>query len=124
MCAPGSVRQRATTPIERPRWTLLYGIAAFGLAALAATEIAAAAPFRPALETAVGAAAVVAVALWVRGNRVALEQQGWCECAADTLTARVIPSRRPEPSRATPPRVPDVLPVEDDEDAAVVLESS
>jgi len=97
MCAPGSVPKRATTPIERPRWTLLYGITALGVVALAVTEIAAAAALRPALETAVGGAAVVAIALWLRVNRAALDQQGWCECAADTLTVRVIPSRRPEP---------------------------
>jgi hypothetical protein len=90
--------------MARPRWTVLYGIAAFGLAALAVTEIAVAAMVRPALESVIGAAAFVAIALWLRTNRGALDQQDWCECAADTMTVRVIPSRRLEPQGATVPR--------------------
>src|SRR5712691_3751765 len=96
MCAPGSVSKRDSPAMARPRWTALYGIATSSVAALALTEIAADAFVRPALESVVGAAALVAIALWLRGNRAALDQQDWCECAADTLTVRVIPSRRPE----------------------------
>lgn len=124
MCAPGSVSKRDSTTIARPRWAALYGIVTFGLAALALAEIAAGAFVRPALESVLAAAAFVSVALWLRGNRAALDQQDWCECAADTLTVRVIPSRRPEPIRSTPPRVPDVLRVEDDEDARVLVLTS
>ena len=125
MCAPGSVsRRESTTTIPRPRWTALYGIAAFGLAALAVTEIAAAAVVRPALESVVGGAAFVAIALWLRGNRAALDQQDWCECAAETLTVRVIPSRRPEPVKSMPPRVPDVVRMQDDEDTRVPVLTS
>jgi hypothetical protein len=123
MCAPGSVSKRDGTTMARPRWTALYGIAAFGLAALAVTEIAAAAVVRPAVESVVGGAAFVAIALWLRRNRAALDQQEWCECAAETLTVRVIPSRRPQPIRSTSPHVPDVLPVEDDEDARELVAS-
>lgn len=112
------------TTIPRPRWTALYGIAAVGVAALAVTEIVVAAVARPALESVVGAAAFVAIAVWLRRNRAALDQQDWCECAAETLTVRVIPSRRPEPLPSTPPRVPDVLPVEDDEDARKLVLTS
>jgi hypothetical protein len=83
---------------------VLYGIAAFGLAALAVTEIAVAAVVRPALESVVGGAAFVAVALWLRTNRGALDQQDWCECAADTMTVRVVPSRRLQSQGATVPR--------------------
>src|ERR1700694_3881453 len=96
MCARGSVSRRAGGTMARPRWTVLYGIAACGLAAVAVTEIAVAAMVRPALESVIGAAAFVAIALWLRTNRGALDQQDWCECAADTMTVRVIPSRRPE----------------------------
>ena len=124
MCAPGSVSKRDSTAMARPRWTALYGIAAFGVAALAVTEIVAAAVVRPALESVVGAAAFVAIAVWLRRNRAALDQQDWCECAAETLAVRVIPSRRPEPVRSTPLRVPDVLPVEDDEDARLLVLTS
>jgi hypothetical protein len=62
----------------------------------------------------------VAIALWVRGNRAALDQQDWCECAADTLTVRVIASRRPE---ACVPRLPELtvyLPAEEAEEAWTV----
>src|SRR3989442_13198100 len=41
-----------------------------------------------------------AMALWTRLNRRALDQLGWCECAAATITVRVIPSDRPEPEHA------------------------
>src|SRR5215467_9257476 len=105
MCPPGHLAKRDTA-IDRPRWTALYGIVAFGLAALAVTEIAAAAVVRPALESVVGAVAFVAIVLWVRGNRAALDQQEWCECATETLTVRVIPSRRPERLLPAVPRVP------------------
>jgi len=40
------------------------------------------------------------MALWARLNRRALDQLGWCECAAATITVRVIPSDRPEPEHA------------------------
>ena len=94
------------------------------MAALAVTEIVAAAVVRPALESVVGAAAFVAIAVWLRRNRAALDQQEWCECAAETLTVRVIPSRRPDPIRSMPPRVPNVLPVGDDEDARMPVLTS
>jgi hypothetical protein len=54
------------------------------------------------------------IAFWIRVNRVALDQQDWCECAADTLTVRVIPSRRPDLGRSISPRVPESLPREED----------
>jgi hypothetical protein len=119
MCAPGSVSKRESTAMARPRWTALYGIAASSVAALALTGIAADAFVRPALESVVGAAAFVATTLWLRANRAALDQQDWCECAAETLTVRVISSRRPEPVKSMPPRVPDVVRMQDDEDARV-----
>jgi hypothetical protein len=56
----------------------------------------------------------VAIALWVRGHRAALDQQAWCECAADTLTVRVIPSRRHDLGQSIPRRVSESLPREED----------
>ena len=100
MCASGAVARHDSTAIARPRWIALYGIATLGLAALAVTEIAAAAIVRPALESVVGGGAFLAIALWLRTNRGALDQQDWCECAADTMTVRVIPSRRLEKPRS------------------------
>src|SRR5207245_6900455 len=44
-------------------------------------------------------AAFVAMALWIRGNRAAFDYADWCECAAEKITVRVIPSQRPEPER-------------------------
>ena len=44
-------------------------------------------------------AVFVAMALWIRGNRAAFDYADWCECAAEKITVRVIPSRRPEPER-------------------------
>jgi putative Ca2+/H+ antiporter (TMEM165/GDT1 family) len=124
MCASGAVARHDSTAIARPRWIALYGIATLGLAALAVTEIAASAIVRPAFESVVGGVAFLAIAVWLRRNRAALDQQAWCECAAETLMVRVIPSRRPEPIRSAPPRVPDVLPAEDDEDARVLVLTS
>jgi hypothetical protein len=123
MCPPGRPAKRDTA-IERSRWPALYGIVAFGLAALAVTEVVAGAVVRPALESVVGAVAFVAVVLWVRGNRAALDQQAWCECAAETLTVRVIPSRRPERLRPTVPRAPAALPVRDGEPARELVLTS
>jgi len=40
-----------------------------------------------------------AMALWARLNRMALDQQNWCDCAAERMTVRVIVSHRPEPAR-------------------------
>jgi len=86
-----------TTP--RPRWGRLYGLAGLTLAALATVEVfPSSGPPLTALRCGLALGGLVAMAVWARSNRVALEQQD-CECAADTITVRVIPSRRPEPER-------------------------
>jgi hypothetical protein len=110
MCAPRSVSKRGGLTIARPRWTVLYAIAAFGLAALAIAEAAAGALLRPALESVIGGAVFLGIALWLRSNCAALDQQDWCECAGQTVTVRVIASRRLAPSRPVVPRVPEPLP--------------
>src|SRR5713226_628833 len=98
MCEPAYV-SRSATAIPRPRWGALYGVVFLGLAALTAGDVAASPVARPALDGGLAAAALVGIFLWIRGNRAALDQQDWCACAADTLTVRVIPSRRPERSK-------------------------
>ena len=49
------------------------------------------------------------MALWTRLNRRALDQLGWCECAAATITVRVIPSRRPAPARVEEETLEEVV---------------
>jgi len=107
--------RNATAVIPRPRWGVLYSVVFLGLVALAIGDVAAPETARPTLDGALAAAALVAISLWVRGNRAALDQQNWCECAADTLTVRVIPSRHPEPRQPWIPR-----PFEEDEEIPVV----
>jgi hypothetical protein len=121
MCGTNEISRGLVTTIQRPRWARLYGIAFVGLAALTIGNVAVPDGARSPLDGLVAAAVFVAFALWIRGNRAALDQQGWCECAADTLTVRVIPSRRPEPIRLIPSRVPHVIPVADDEEAGVAV---
>lgn len=97
MCDATARSGRArTTP--RPRWGLLYGLATLMTAALAAVEIVASpGTERTALRCGLALGGFAAMAVWVWLNRVALDQQDWCECAASTITVRVIPSRQPEP---------------------------
>ncbi|MBI2159490.1 MAG: hypothetical protein HYU25_03700 [Candidatus Rokubacteria bacterium] len=87
----------ATRP--RPRWRRLYAIALLAVAAFALAELAVRAPaLRIALECAIAVAASGATLRWIRANRVALDLLEWCDCAAKTITVRVILSRpaRPE----------------------------
>src|SRR5205809_2608812 len=87
--------RRGTTP--RPRWGRLYGLAGLTLAALATIEVLpSSGPPLTALRCGLALGGLVAMAVWARSNRVALDQQVWCECAAETIIVRVIPSRRPE----------------------------
>ncbi len=97
----GSPRGVAATP--RPRWGQLYGIALLGVLALAVADVAAPTTARSTLDGVLAGAAFAAIALWVRGNRTALDFQDWCECAADQVTMRLITSMRPE---RCPPIVP------------------
>ena len=98
MCEPTDV-SRTSTATPRPRWGALYGVVFLGLAALTVGDVAVPPIARPALDGVLAAAALVGIFLWVRGNRTALDQQDWCACAADTLTVRVVPSRRPQRSK-------------------------
>ena len=107
--------------MARPRWAVLYVVAAFALAGLALADMTATTAVRPAIESAASVGAVAGIALWVRTNRAALERHAWCACAAETVTMRVIPSRRPEDGRRIPRRTPAVIPTDDDEAAPVVV---
>ena len=89
-------RTSATRP--RPRWGHLYAIAALAVAALPLAELSVrASPFRIALECGMAAAAWGATVGWIRANRVAFDQLDWCDCAAKTITVRVILSRPARP---------------------------
>jgi hypothetical protein len=114
MCESNRILRRAAATIPRPRWARLYGIAFAGLATLTIANVALPDVAQPPLDGLITVAVFVAFALWVRGNRAALDQQDWCECAADTLTVRVIPSRRPDLGRSILPRVSECLPREED----------
>jgi len=99
MCDVTTRSGRART-IPRPRWGLLSGIATLMLAALAAVEFVAS---PGAAETVLRCGLVLggfgAIVLWARLNRLALDQQSWCDCAAERITVRVILSRRAAPER-------------------------
>jgi len=55
-------------------------------------------PARTALRGGLALATVGVLSLWVRLNGFALDQQAWCDCAASTISVRIIRSRRPAPS--------------------------
>ena len=98
MC-DATTSRTAGRAVPRPRWGLLYGSAGLTLAWLAATEMfVAPGPARTALRGGLALATVGVLSLWVRLNGFALDQQAWCDCAASTISVRVIGSRRPAPS--------------------------
>ena len=104
MCSETRV-DRGAPRASRLRWSRLYGILAVMASALASVEVfGPAGPAGTALRGGIAVAAFAAMALWVRANRGAFDAAGWCECAAEKITVRVIPSRRPEPER---PLLPD-----------------
>jgi len=81
--------------LARPRWALLYGAAFSPLAALAVVEVAAPPNWiRTLLRTVFALIAFVGMAVWVRASRTALDMLNWCACAGQTVTVRVIESRR------------------------------
>lgn len=89
--------------LPRPRWSVLYAL----VVVAAVTGLAIAVVVPPGLVTnvvdaALGLAVLGAAAFWVRANRVALDLDGWCDCATEHVTMRVIQSRQPD--------VPDAVP--------------
>ena len=97
MC-DATTRPTRSRTVTRPRWGLLYGCASPTLTSWAATEMfVGPGPVRTALRCGLALATVGVLMLWVRLNGIALDQQAWCECAASTISVRVIASRRPAP---------------------------
>jgi hypothetical protein len=88
----------------RPKWTALYSIVVLGTALVVAVEMfAAVGSARRALGWGIMVVAALAIAVWVRLNRVSLEAEDWCACAGKRMTIRVIPSTlRPAPNAAPP----------------------
>lgn len=96
-----SRRTPATTP--RPRWGRLYAVLPLALAGFSLAELSVPARvMRVALEFGIAGAAWMAIAWWVRANRVALDQLEWCACAPETVRVRVIASRPQRPSLPAP----------------------
>src|SRR2546427_5943899 len=98
--------ERTDAPREPSvRGSRLYGILAAMAGALTSIEaFGPAGSATMALRGGIALAAFVAMALWIRGNRAAFDYADWCECAAEKITVRVIPSRRPMPEL---PSLPD-----------------
>ena len=83
---------------------MLYGVTAVMFGLLGAVEVVTApSAVRTALRCVIVLGGFAAMAVWVRFNRVALDQQEWCTCAATTITVRVIQSRRPARLTAVSP---------------------
>ena len=88
---------------------MLYGFAFFMLGAVVTVEIAPLpAVWQTGLGCGLGFAGFAALAGWVRRNRVALDLEDWCACAAERITVRVIPSRRPVPVPLDAPELEEV----------------
>src|SRR5437763_1240579 len=120
MCESTDASRNATAVSPRPRWGVLYGVVFLGLAGLAIGDVASPEIARLPLDGALAGAALGAISLWVRGNRVALGQQDWCECAADTVTVRVVASRRAEAYAPRFPEPTECLPAEEADEAWAV----
>lgn len=95
----------------RPKWSVLYALVSVGLALFAVVDtLSPPGGWRTLIH---GFAAVVlcgGMAAWVRANRRALAQAGWCTCAAEKTTVRVFhpqPRARAlaQPTKRVPPRV-------------------
>jgi hypothetical protein len=88
--------EMSSRPIGRPRWGWLYAAALSPLGALAIVEAATLPnPLRIVLRSALALTALAGMAVWARANRAAFDLQNWCECAAATITVRVIESHPP-----------------------------
>ena len=117
MCDPSRLPGPA---LARPRWGLLYGAAFSPLAALAVVEVAAPPNWiRTLLRGVFALIAFVGMAVWVRASRTALDMLNWCACAGETVTVRVIETRRPRPLVAMPPPTPMAAPAEDEREPAL-----
>jgi hypothetical protein len=97
----------------RPRWGWLYGATFPPLAGLVVVEaLGPANLLRTVLRYALALAVLAGMAVWIRANRAAFDLQNWCECAASTVTVRVIESRRPAAADIPDPLEPVPVPPE------------
>ena len=81
---------------RRPRWSLLYGVVAPQLTALALVELAASPNVtRAVLRSVLALGTFAGMAVWLRANQAAFDLQQWCACAGATMTVRIVESRRP-----------------------------
>lgn len=80
---------------------MLYTIAALAIVALLGVELVRPTAVRSALEVVTTVATFVAMLGWVRESRSAIDQLDWCDCAATTLTVRVIASQTPRTATRT-----------------------
>jgi hypothetical protein len=106
--------------LARPRWGVLYGVALSPLAALAIVEVAAPPNWiRTLLRGVFALIAFVGMAAWVRASRTTLDMLNWCSCAGETVTMRVVESRR---SRSlTELDAPSSSPAETEEERELAL---
>jgi hypothetical protein len=89
----GSCRERL---LPRPKWATLYSLVVLGASSAAAVEMfGPAGALRTALRLGVVIGGSVAITLWLRLNRVALDAEDWCACAHEKMTVRVIRSAPP-----------------------------
>ena len=89
-------RGTAERLLPLPQWGALYGILILGTSSAATVEFfSPAGVTRTALRWGVVIGSSIAIALWVRLNRVPLDAEDWCACAGEKTTVRVIRSTMP-----------------------------
>lgn len=93
-------------PAGRPRWGVLHALVLPQLTALAVVEVGGPPDgLRLTLGWSLAMGTLATMAAWVRRNQVAIDLRVWCACAPQTITTRVIESRRllpvPGPERAS-----------------------
>jgi hypothetical protein len=107
-------------PADRPRWGALYALVLSQLTALAVVEVGGPPnALRLTLRWGLALGTLATMAAWVRRNQVAIDLRVWCACAPQTITTRVIESRRPLPAPG-PERV-EQLPEDAEEGAALAV---
>jgi hypothetical protein len=91
--------------LPRPQWAALYAIVVLGGSSAVAIEVfSPAGVVRTALRWGVVVGGSVAIALWVRLNRVSLDGEQWCACAVEKMTVRVIGPPAPFTFEGAPAR--------------------
>jgi hypothetical protein len=82
--------------LPRPHWTALYTILILGASSAVTVEVfSPAGVARTALRWGVVIGSSMALAFWVRQNRVSLDAEDWCPCAHEKMTVTVMRSAQP-----------------------------